>query len=57
MANETAESVIAREIEIVCSDSNSDARRVARNVLAALDKAGFVLAVKVPLGQPRAPGG
>jgi hypothetical protein len=48
----TAEQVIANAIEFsVCSDGNSDARLVARSVLDALDRAGFVLALKVSAGE------
>lgn len=47
----TAEAVIAAEIEIICSDGNSDRHRVARGIISALDAAGFALAIKMAPGE------
>jgi hypothetical protein len=43
MPESTPISIIAREIECVCGDGNSDARRVATEVLAALERCGFAV--------------
>ncbi len=50
----TPEEVIAEAIASVCSDGNSDARRVAQYVLASLDSAGFRVVWPIPQKPDRA---
>lgn len=47
-ATTTAEAVIARAVRSVCSDGNADAKGVARDVVRALEQAGFEIVPPKP---------